>query len=303
MTASLLQIDGSSAPIDWTISVDADGQREYAVTWQVQTTNAADGPDIALTCPGLPVPGSHFSVGNSYDPWAFYQRKGSARLHDRMKSAKLWDVTINYSTRPARRCMDSSVQDPLLEPARVSGGFNKFTRRAVKDTSGNALVTTGNEPILSGVEIDDNRPTVRLEMNVAWVNLSFVSTYVDTVNNATWWSCAARTIKCSEFNWERVLYGTCRFYYRVQFTFELKRDTWDFVLANYGRYKKVTGSSPARYVENKDEYENVKETWLDINGAPTITPTWFDQTSGALATKRVYQEKNFAAVGWPAVIL
>jgi hypothetical protein len=297
MTASLLSIDGVVRPIDWTLNIDGEGQREYSVTWQVQTTSADDGPDIALTCPGLPVPGSHFAVSNSTDPWAFYQRKGSARLHDRMKSAKLWDVTINYSTRPARRCMDSSVQDPLLEPARVSGGFNKFTRRAVKDTSGNALVTTGNEPILSGVEIDDNRPTVRLEMNVAWVNLTFVSSYVDTVNNATWWSCAARTIKCSEFNWERVLYGTCRFYYRVQFTFELKRDTWDYTLANYGRYAwSNSPTTPKQYDLNRSvATKEIMETWLDSSGLPTITETYL--------TKKLYTEKNFAAVGWPAVLM
>jgi hypothetical protein len=302
MTASLLSIDGVVRPIDWTLNIDGEGQREYSVTWQVQTTSADDGPDIALTCPGLPVPGSHFAVSNSTDPWAFYQRKGSARLHDRMKSAKLWDVTINYSTRPARRCMDSSVQDPLLEPARVSGGFNKFTRRAVKDTSGNALVTTANEPFTSGIEIDDNRPTVRLEMNVAWVNLTFVSSYVDTVNNATWWSCAARTIKCSEFNWERVLYGTCRFYYRVQFTFELKRDTWDLMLANFGNYSRsAAGAEPTQHRDGKTK--DFKPTYLDVNGIATETPTFFDQTSGTLATKRVYPEKNFAAVGWPAVIL
>jgi hypothetical protein len=168
--------------------------------------------------------------------------------------------------------MDNSIQDPLLEPHKVSGGFNKFTRIATKDTSGNAIKTTGNEPITSGTEIDDNRPTIRLEMNVAWVNLDFLASYVDTVNNATWWTLAARKLKCSEFNWERVLYGTCRYYFHVMFGFEIKRDTWDFVLANYGRYRKVSGSSPATYELNRNtNKEDIEETWLDINGDPTAT--------------------------------
>lgn len=292
MSAAVL----GTAPLDWSLSIDDEGQREYTVIWQVQTTSAADGPDIALTASGLPTPGAYFAIGNSTDTYATYQRKGSSKLRNPRDKRTIWDVTTTYQTKPIQRCNTNTVGDPLLEPHKVSGGFNKFQREAIKDYLGKPITNSANERITGPlVEIDDNRPVVNIEMNVSWVNLSFLADYVDAVNNATWWGMAARTIKCSEFNWERVLYGTCNYYFHVSFAFELKADTWDVVYLDEGTRTMIVGSSPAAYKRATDRYENPVRVLLNGSGAETATETFL--------TKRIMKERTFSTVGWPVTLM
>lgn len=285
-----------TSPLDWTLSVDEEGQREYTVIWPVKTDLASEGPDVALTATGLPTPGASFNIGSSSDLYASYQRKGSAKLRDPRNKQTLWDVTTVYSTKPVKRCNTNAVDDPLLEPHKVSGAFNKFRREAVKDKDGNAITNSADERVHGPiVEIDDNRPVINLEMNVAWISLSFLSQYVDAVNNATFWGCAARTLKCSEFTWERVLYGTCNFYFHVSFAFEIKSDTWDVVYLDEGTRTKITGTSPAQYKRAQDRYENPVRVLLDGSGN--------ESTTEAFLTKRVLRELDFSTVGWPATLM
>jgi glycerophosphoryl diester phosphodiesterase len=107
---------------------------------------------------------------------------------------------------------------------------------------------------------------VELEMNVGWINLYWLAEYADSYNNATHWGMPARSIKCTTGPWERVLYGTCYYYFVVRFTFELRLPNWDIVVPDEGNRVKVAGSSPARYVQYKDEREENGITFLDGSG-------------------------------------
>ena len=283
---------------DWSADFDDEGNATYTLTFPVETTHPTDGPDVAMTASGLPVPGASLGAwgGNA---WAFYNRKGSAKLKKVEALRKLWDVQCVFTTRPAKRCTTSAVEDPLLEPHRVKGTFQQQTKELLYDNAGAAIKNSAEQRYTGPIVQDtESTPVVELEMNVSWINLNWLADYADSYNNATWWSMPARSIKCTTGPWERVLFGTCYFYFVVRFTFELRLPNWDIVVPDEGTRVKVAGSSPARYVQYKDEREENARTFLDGSGN-ALAP------GAALVTKTFQRPKqrNFAAAGWPASLL
>ena len=97
------------APKQISLETDSEGHRDYTVVWHVKTAGPSYGPDYAIACPGLPLPGASLNIGNSVDPWAFYQRKGSAQPLAIEKRRDVYAVTQLFTTRPARRCASGSA--------------------------------------------------------------------------------------------------------------------------------------------------------------------------------------------------
>lgn len=286
-------------PIDWSMTTDEEGHRDYSVLWEVFTDGATYGPDDAMFCPGLPMPGASLNIGHCVDPWAFYQRKGSAKLKERGKHRSVWIVETAFSTRPVRRCQTDKMEDPLLEPHRVRGGFDTFQREPICDNSGDAILNSAGQRFRGPtVQIEDGWPTVEVEQNASWINLPFLAQYRYSVNNAVWWGCPIRTIKCKTFTWERVLYGLCYFYFRVTTSFQLNEETWDLHLLDEGDMVKVPNSSPVRYKRAQDEYENLVHVLLDGHGEALPAGA-----AEVYLDKRVLAELDFSVVGWPAALL
>lgn len=288
-----------SGPYDWSMSEDEEGHRDYQVQWQVQTDGPTYGPDYALFAPGLPLPGASLNIGNTVDPWAFYQRKGSAKLKSREQNKRLYLVELAFTTRPHRRCQTSKIEDPLLEPHRVKGSFVDILREALEDKDGDPLMNSSKQRFRGpAVQIEDGYPTVEVVQNVSWINLAFLGGYRKAVNNATFWGLPARTIRCDTFTWEQVQYGTCYKYFQVTTNFSINEDTWDLRLLDHGTMVKIAGSSPAAFRQAKDPYEENVEVLL--NGAgEALAPG----AAEVYLTKRVRAEKNFSAVGWPVSLL
>jgi len=288
-----------TAPYDWYKESTEEGDEIYTLKWKVETTAVSDGPDVAWTAAGLPVPGASLSYGGTVNPWAFFQGKGSAKLLKQEVNRKWWDMTTVFSTKPIRRCNESRTNDPLLEPHKVNGSFSQIMEEAIYDKD-NAVIDNSAEQRYTGAIVQSARvrPVVELEMNVAWINLAWMAEYADSVNSNVQWGQPVRTIKCTVGPWERVLYGTCYYYFVVRFTFELRYETWDVKLLDEGTRVKVAGSSPARYVQYKDEREENGKTLLDGSGnalAAGGTPVF--------NTFRVLREKDFSTVGWPASLI
>jgi hypothetical protein len=287
-----------SAPKDWSVETDDEGHGDYTLTWGVETTSALDGPDVALSASGLPIPGASLSAlgGN---PWAFFNRKGAAKLKKVDALRKYWDVTTIFTTRPARRCTTNAIEDPLLEPHKVKGTFAQTIQELLYDVNGAALVNSAQQRYTGAIVQDTvSTPSVELEMNCSFIDLSWLANYADSYNLATHWGMPARSIKCTTGPWERVLYGTCYFYFIVRFTFELRLPNWDIVVPDEGTRVKVAGSSPARYVQYKDEREENGVTFLNGAGAALA--------SGATLVTKTFQrpkQKDFSAAGWPASLL
>lgn len=211
----------------WTASRDAEGHREYKVTYLIRLTEG-EGPKAAFDCPGLPTVGDSWAVDDDSDDWATLLPTATLGPH----MAKDGDpylyvkIEMTYSTKPPdpskARCNDTPVEDPLLEPMKVSGSYTRFQEEATADRYGKPIKTSSHELIRGPhVEFDRNRATIKVEQNVPVLGIEVFGPMIDTVNDRPMWGLPKRCIKLSTPSWERKYYGKCSVYYTRSFTFEI----------------------------------------------------------------------------------
>jgi hypothetical protein len=223
-----------------------------------------------------------------------------------------WLVSQQFSTRPRTRCQDESIEDPLLEPDDISGTFVKYLEEKMKDKDGNPILTSSHELVRGPqVEFDSNRPTVRISQNVASLGLSTFTEMVDTVNDATLWGLEKRKIKLSNVSWERLLYGTCDYYYKRAFDFDINFKTFDRDVVDQGTkalgywyVNEVTGinewvtagdaNDPKDFNRYQDKHGNYTTVLLNGSGAPLSSGA--DPVTFEVA---YYEESNFEELGIP----
>lgn len=244
-------------PLTKSMTRDAEGHREYKISHLV-VADWDDGPEKVFNTPGLPLTGSLWNFDNDMDVWAFcrpqlsinlYKEKQGDGITDREGESatkrRLWKVDNTFATRQSKRCQDTPIEDPLLEPQKVSGSFEKLQfdsgygyEDVAAAQAGGArtfpLKTPSHEP-LRGISVDDNRPTVRISQNVASLGLATFSEMVDTLNDSTLWGLATRKIKLDNVSWERNLTGSCDFYYTRTFEFSIEFNTFDRIEPAYGK--------------------------------------------------------------------
>ena len=213
------------------------GYREYKVVHIVHTTSSDDGPAIVINASGLPLVGAIWNFGNDLDVWAYCwpDMKVSRHQEEEGDPTQTWRVEQKFSTQPMGRDPDEEVEDPLLAPQKVSGSFVKYTEEIEKDRNGTVMLSSSHE-LLRGprMEFDRNRPTVRVEQNVAALGLATFSEMVDQVNDAALWGLSARCVKLSNVQWERKHYSMGGFYYTRIFDFDIDYDTFDRQVADRG---------------------------------------------------------------------
>lgn len=320
----------------WRSERDPDGHRSYFLTWIVITSDEEDGPFVVMLAPGLPVPGTAWTFGNINDPWAFATAKLSVKPRDQRSGEKFkhWLVEQEFTTKPTKRCQDSSIEDPLLEPQKISGSFVKYTKQAIYDKDGNPIRNSSYELLAeiakgNALEFDANRPTVQIEQNVATLGLDVFSQMVDTVNDATLWGLGPRRIKLSNVSWERKIYGTCNYYYTRKFEFDVDFNTFDRSVLDEGTkvlqghwdrrgtghwvIDRIGGSpanplNPNHYMQAQDRNGNAIRVVLDGSGVPaaavvesgsgTGTGTGESGPAGEIFVQ-YYPESNFSILGLP----
>lgn len=315
MTAVL---HNSPGRIGWDGTRDAEGHREYKLRSLVRA-DVADGPAIVMSTPGLPAIGSFWSVGNETDTWAVCTPRMTAKHHKPPRDGgphKYWEVEQTFTTKPGSRCQDTNIEDPLLEPQRISGSFVKYTQEVTRDKDDNALLSSSHEHLRgSEVEFDFNRPTVRIEQNVASLGLALFSQMVDTVNGTALWGLGTRRIKLSNVSWERKIQGTCSYYYTRAFDFDIDFNTFDRVALDKGSkalggWKKpittppvwevtagLVNTNPLHFTRYKDARGELAIAMLDGTGEPIE-----NNESPAEINVQYYQESNFLLLGIPTVI-
>ena len=314
----------------WSGDTDDDGHRTYTIVHKV-LADKLDGPNIVMNTPGLPLQGSCWSFDNDEDHWALCwpTMKVTPKLNDQPNTE--WTVEQKFSTRPFGRC--ENVEDPLLEPQKVSGTFVKYTKEITKDRHGEQIKTSSHELIHGPlVEFDDNRPTVRVEQNVADLELGVLSSMVDTVNDATLWDLEPRKIKLSNASWNRKVYsdagrctgtGTtsdCIYFYTRVLDFDINFETFDRKIADEGT-KVLHGhwedsgwvlddidgappdfNNPQHFYRFKDR--NGENTRVLLNGQGE--PISLDETGTGTAGSNIYEidveyyeESNLLLLGIP----
>ena len=286
--------------LDWSTQATREGHRTHTIKWLVRSA-LSDGPFDIYFAAGLPQVGATWVYGAASDDWAFCEPDWVITPVINGEPNTLWTVEQKFSTVPRKRCQDVSIEDPLSEPDRLSGSFVKYTTEARRDSDGLPLVSSSFERITGKiVEKDENRPTVRIEQNVATLDLALFCDMVDKVNDATLWGLAARKVKLSNANWARKLQGVCNYYFTLGYDFDINFQTFD---------RKALDEGTKRLREGGDK--DVKEDWIeatdtsggrvdviyDING-----DEW--DPDNVVATGEIelklYEEANFLLLGIPS---
>lgn len=314
MSASMLGL------LSWSLNRDEDGYREYEAKWLVECTDYWDGPYTVMNASGLPFIGSSWNIGNDSDLYAYCQPQWQISPVLEGEPNKYWYVQTPFSTKPRKRCQDNAPENPLDEPMRLGGSFVKFTKEVAVDRNDNLLRTTSHEVLRGAVtEFDDNRPTVQVGMNLLVLPLSTFTPMIDTVNDGPMWGLSARMVKLSNATWTRQVYGTCSYYYTVDYEFECNFNTFDrqapsvgsrclmytreangdFSFMNPDAIDPSTGQAnylnPNNFIVYQDKYDN-------------NTPCFHDSKGRAVESEDdvhyididYYDEANFFVLGIPA---
>ena len=286
---------------------DEDGHRTYDVTWQFRTDSYLDGPEIVLAAVNTQLPGlgSAYSIDNDYDPWAFLTPDLSISVHKDVEEgdpALDWTVTTRYTTKPMARCMFPPIDNPLLEPYTLSGDFVHVSREMKVDKNNKPLRHPNFEPI-TGPEVEDkvSYPSVTIGFNTGTLPLSTYVLLINKVNDAPLWGVPARCVRFTDAKWERVLYGSCFYYYKVTYTFEFNLETFDKKVPAMGmKIKKegAIGDKPEDFVVAKDDKgENMDVVFLNQFGEAVDK-----EKDVYIQTLEIPKEGNLLLLGIPATL-
>lgn len=299
MTAILIGLVNQSAQRDEV------GHREYQVTWKIRTTTSLDGPAAILSSWPLPAVGSTYSIDNDYDAWAFCTPElniSPAPGVTEGDPVQDWHVTQKWSTNQSWRCQTAPVENPLLEPFQLSGDFHHEQKEASLDRFGLPLLHPNFQPITGPlVETKTSYPTISITFNSATLPLSTYVLLINNVNDAPLWGLPVRSVRFADARWERLVYGTCFYYFKTTYTFECNLDTFDPKCPASGTVALKEGGNPANpkdfiAVQTADG-ENT-EAILDEFGRAVTRPE--DQY---IPVKQIAKQGNLLLLGIPSQLL
>ena len=310
----------------WEGSRESSGHRTFQISWLLRTNDYDDGPSTVMNCTDLAQIGDVWAFGNDLDIWAFCWPDMKVKLfqHRMGERHRYWQADQTFKTlpNPFKRCNDQQIENPLEEPDRISGTFNKYSLEAQKDRNGNPIRNSSHEQIRgASVEFDANRPTVRIEQNVDSLELDVFSQMIDNLNDAPLWGLSARCVKLSNVSWERKYYGTCSVYYTRGLEFDIRYDGFDRDVLDEGT-KVIKGrwdttgtatnrwivssdvdndagrANPQNFIRAKDIHgENIR-VLLDGNGSPL-----YDLDNPVYQHIEYYPETNMLVLGLPTELV
>jgi len=311
----------------WSLERDKDGHRTYKVKLRVRTTSSEDGPQTVMQTPGLALPGTMWTQGNDFDPWAFCYPTMSVKPNISNEPNKFWTVEQTYSTKPYGRCQDTEVEDPLLEPQKIRGTFSSERREATEDKDGDRIENSCLDLIRGPqVEFDEGLAGVTIEQNVSSLQLDVLTLMYNRVNDDTLWGVPKRCIKLSNLSWDRKVWGSCNYYYTRTLDFTVVYDSDEDpalgfdrrvpdegVKALRGRWKgntweliKIAGEAPdptkpGHFNQYLDRDNNPGRVLLNGSGVPANTNIYGGAATGdpGVITIQKHKEANFLLLGIP----
>ncbi len=294
----------------WGYTEDAEGYPTYTLTVRVQTASYLDGPNVAVSIPGLPRYGDPWSFGNDFSPWATCR-------HDRTvtevveQDGRFFDIDYSFRVKPdGKNCYEQTITDPLLQPMKQSGSFQRDKAQGLQDRFGQAIHTSSWEVITGPQnEWDCDRPQVIIQQFVPMLQLEAFAPMVDCLNDRPLWGLPKRCWKLSTSPWEVLYRGVCEKYYTRTFTFDGDRKTWDRDIQDEGTkclrghwHPKVdvwvldrlpagcAGAgqlpnrfNPASFVRVHDRNGNHMKVVLDGFGKPVVAENWTYTFQGSAA--------------------
>lgn len=275
-------------PTEWRMSRDDEGHREYKITFLIESDDALDGPANIINTPGLPLIGSRWAFDNDTDLWAWCRTDCDVKPVSTRQPNFFWEVEFTFSTKPWRWCKDHPIEDPVLEPAKISGNFINQNHEAKQHRNGALIMNSAFEPVRGPkVEFEQTQPTVVIEQNLATLDITLLTSFKDTVNDRVLWGLPARTIRLRGMSWEEQFYGSCYKYYKRKLEFVIDYNTHDRMLLDEGTkvlnghwndnkewvLDKIGGAdpspfNPAHFIKATDPAGNPARLILDGLGRP-----------------------------------
>lgn len=219
--------------MDWQVARSDDGHRTYTADFLIDLESLSLGPAAVLQCPGLPLPGSFWSVGSDIDVYAKWRWGGSVRKHDAPagEPTNLYVLTMSASTKAERR--DNSGNsggsggggqgNPLDVKPSISGSSVKYQEEDPTNDEGREIKTRAGELIRGpAVEWDKSRFNISIEIKQAYLAQGPTLAILDHLNDAPLWGFPARSIKFSSYGFERLYYNDSYVYYSIRYEFEVR---------------------------------------------------------------------------------
>jgi hypothetical protein len=283
---------------DWNLTYDKDGHRDYSIEWLVKGTRY-NGPASIAAAFGLPAVGSPWAFGTDVDLWAFCWPNWKISPVLKGEPGEYWTVNQTFSTKPLSRCQDSTIENPIAEPPRISGSFVKYAKEVTRDRFGDLIQSSSFEQFRGRVvEFDHNKPTVSIEMNVLDLGLATFAPIIDYVNDSAMWGLGPRMVKFSNASFQSMLYGTCTTYYKVKYDFDIDYNTFDRRTYDEGTRILAPGGdkdNPRDFIVYKDV--NGENTRVLLNGEGEALEKDEDPVDVDI---EYYEETNLFVLGIPA---
>lgn len=298
---------------------DEDGHRYYEIDWHVKTNGYFDNIAHILSSWPLFAVGSPFNLSTAWptvtgtDAWAFCTPQLNIAPHRDVTEFgphESFVVTQYWSTKQSWRCQTAPVENPLLEPADITGDFVHETRTTRVDRFGKPLRYPNFEPITGpATEYKYSYPTINITFNSSTLPLSTYVQLINKVNDADLWGLPRRTIRFTDAKWSRKIYGTCFYYFTTTYTFEFDINGFDKEVPAEGTLAySGTGNlkDPRSFTQAKgitDENQTVPLDYLgrelvfiqlDANGEPEYA---YPQ---AILKPEVHAEGNLLLLGIPS---
>jgi len=290
--------------IDWGVTRDDRGHRDYFIKFLIEDTEAEVGPRQIANAPGLPIPGQTWGYAGDVDPFAYCTYYFKCTPIDRNERSYFWVVECKFTTRPINSNRGSEAgeaDNPLLEPIGVSGSFLKYSREVTSTRDGLILRSSSHEIIRGdNVTFDHTSATVQITIPLPSLPLTTFTGMMNTVNQSPLWGCPPRTIKLGGATWERKYFGTGSIYYVVTYDFEANFDTFDKKVIDQGTKVLREGGNvddPLDFEQFKDANGENTTVLLNGEGRPLA--------AGAPPVEAVvdhYEESNFLVLGIPTTL-
>lgn len=285
---------------DWGMDMDDEGHRDYTLDLLIDAATD-DGPANIMLCPDLPLIGAYWQVIGDLDLQARRIPKSRFKPVVTGEPTDTWLATLNYSTRPIKRCQDSSVEDPLSEPPKFSGDFMTRPRKYHFDKDGKPIRSSSWERLEYEEEIP--HPVVRISQNVAVCQYALAAQVMTfaPLNDSPLWGLPARCWRLTGYSVDENFYGTCSRYYTENYEISANYDTWDREVSDEG----TRVLKPGGDLDNPEDFVLYRQPGdgghvrIFLNGAGVPAA---DEASAAKKKPKVLGETNLLSFGLPATI-
>ena len=169
---------------------------EYVRKFVAQAPIGSTSEDVRAA-EGIPRLGETFTT--QYGDLNFEAVAYAVEVTPDRESPGIWHVTVRYSTCKRE---DGQDENPLLQPAEISGSFDSFKRPLWIDANGKPVVNSAGEPFTEPVMVDDSRPVLRIRKNFPSINPGVWMAAKDAVNDSPFLGFPAGYLKIRNISWE-----------------------------------------------------------------------------------------------------